>query len=893
MKSFLKLLLVFSILLTFVIVLSIVTNAATSGTCGDNLTWTLDDDGTLTISGTGEMTLSYVPWCDSLVKKIVIEDGVTTIADYAFRDCNNSNSVTIPSSIVSIGDNAFCTLGVCECVNLSAVYISDLAACCNISFDNGGSNPLNCAKNLYLDNNLLTEVAIPDGVTLISNYAFLGYDKLTSVTIPNSVTTIGYSAFAGCVKLTSVTIPDSVTEIGYSAFYKCNNLTSVTLPECLNSIKDDAFKDCTSLVSVIIPNSVTTIGWGAFEGCNNLTSVTIRDGVNTIGPYAFAGCSNLTSVTIPDSVTTIEFGAFEGCTKLEELILPFIGISLTTRNKAETVFGAIFGYTSDKAENMICQKYGKSEEDCAYYYIPSSLRKITITNIETIPDYAFYNCSFLTEINIPSSVNNIGSYAFYNCSNLKNIKIPNSVTKINAGTFGGCESLTGVVLPQNVTSIGAYAFSGCGRLKELIMQKDVKSIGDYAFSRSGLTSVTIPDSIGLIEDCTFNGCINLVEVKIPDSITSIGDSAFRDCGALRTITIPHSVETIGNHAFSASGLTSVTIPNSVRSIEDCAFSWCKSLVQVIIESGVSYIGGSMFDYSSKLKSISIPSSITSIRSSAFYGCNSLSDVWYDDTLEKWNKITIGTRNDCLKNATLHYVFISVSDVMLDKSEITLLVNNSETLIATVVPTDATDKNVIWKSSDTSVATVSNGVVNAIAPGIATITVETEDGGKRDTCILTVVEPIVSVINISLNKTSAVLILDDTETLIATVSPSNATNKNVIWTSSDRSVVTVSNGVITAVGVGTATITVTTVDGGYTASCTVIVEDKNAYLSGDINGDGVVGAKDVTVLRRYIAGGYDVTVVAEALDVNGDGEITTKDVTVLRRFIAGGYGVELE
>ena len=90
-----------------------------------------------------------------------------------------------------------------------------------------------------------------------------------------------------------------------------------------------------------------------------------------------------------------------------------------------------------------------------------------------------------------------------------------------------------------------------------------------------------------------------------------------------------------------------------------------------------------------------------------------------------------------------------------------------------------------------------------------------------------------------------------------------------------------------------TITVTTVDGGYTASCTVIVEDKNAYLSGDINGDGVVGAKDVTVLRRYIAGGYDVTVVAEALDVNGDGEITTKDVTVLRRFIAGGYGVELE
>ncbi len=892
MKKIISLMLVLCVFILIFVAMSITVSAATSGTCGANLTWTLDDDGTLTISGTGEMTLSYVPWCDSLVKKIVIEDGVTTIADYAFGDCNNSNSVTIPSSIVSIGDNAFCTPDFGECVNLSAVYISDLAAWCNISFDSVYSNPLYCAKNLYLDNNLLTEVSIPDGVTLISNYAFFGYDKLTSVTIPNSVTTIGYSTFARCSNLTSVTIPNSVTKMGFSAFYKCISLTSVTLSESLTSIEDSTFQDCTRLVSVTIPNSVTTIGWGAFEGCNNLTSVTIRDGVNTIGPYAFAECNNLSSIRIPDSVTTIEFGAFEGCTKLEELILPFIGISLTTRNKAETVFGAIFGYTSDKAENMICQKYGKSEEDCAYYYIPTSLRKITITNVETIPDYAFYNCSFLTEINIPSFVNNIGVGAFYNCSTLKSIIIPNSVTKINNQTFCYCRGLTDIVLPQNVTSIGVCAFADCESLKELIIPKSVKVIEDYAFSTSGLTSVTIPDSISLIEDCTFNGCINLAEVKIPDSITSIGKSAFRDCGALRTITIPHSVEAIGDHAFSASGLTSVTIPNSVRAIEGNAFSWCKSLEQVIVESGVSYIGGSMFYYSSKLKSISIPSSITSVRSSAFYGCNSLSDVWYDDTLDKWNKITIGTGNDCLKNATLHYVFISVSDVMLDKSEITLLVNNSETLIATVVPTDATDKNVIWKSSDTSVATVSNGVVNAIAPGIATITVETEDGGKRDTCILTVVEPIVSVINISLNKTSAVLILDDTETLIATVSPSNATNKNVIWTSSNPSVATVSNGVITAVGEGTATITVTTVDGGYTARCTVVVEDKNAYLPGDINGDSVVGTKDVTVLRRYIAGGYDVTVVEPALDVNHDGEITTKDVTVLRRFIAGGYGVEL-
>ena len=231
-------------------------NIVDSGTCGAEVTWTLDSDGVLTISGSGYMCdygSSGAPW-HGRVKSAVIAEGVTSIGWCAFYDCASLTSVTIPDSVTRIGSYAF------------------------------------------YDCRSLTSVTIPDSVTRIGDGAFEGCTSLTSVTIPDSVTSIGGDTFRYCTALTSVTIPNSVTSIGGWAFYNCTSLTSVTIPDSVTRIGDWAFYNCTSLTSVTIPNSVTSIVNGVFNGCESLTSVTIPDSVTSIGKRAFSYCKSLTDV---------------------------------------------------------------------------------------------------------------------------------------------------------------------------------------------------------------------------------------------------------------------------------------------------------------------------------------------------------------------------------------------------------------------------------------------------------------------------------------------------------------------------------------------------------------------------------------------------------------------
>ena len=221
---------------------------------GSNVTWTLDSDGTLNISGTGGMKDSAFYGNDD-IKKVVIEDGVTSIGADAFSNCSSLTSITIPNSVTSIGSWAF---------NL-------------------------CTR--------LTSITIPNSVTSIGNYAFIGCRRLTSITIPDSVTSIGLQTFANCKSLTSITIPNSVTSIGNLAFQNCTSLTSITIPNSVKSI-GSAFSGCTSLTSITIPNSVTSIGKNAFRDCTSLTSITIPNSVTSIGTQAFSGCDSLTSLKI-------------------------------------------------------------------------------------------------------------------------------------------------------------------------------------------------------------------------------------------------------------------------------------------------------------------------------------------------------------------------------------------------------------------------------------------------------------------------------------------------------------------------------------------------------------------------------------------------------------------
>ena len=240
----------------------------------DNLTWKLYEDGKLTISGKGAMkdydySDNPSPACNnSNVKKVVIEDGVTSIGESAFSYCRSLTSITIPNSVTSIGKSAF----------------------------------YGCWD--------LTSITIPDSVTSIGNAAFNSCTSLTSITIPDSVTRIGKYAFYDCGSLTSITIPDSVTSIGNSAFYDCSSLASLTIPNSVTSIGYAAFYDCSSLTSITIPDSVTRIGDYAFKNCSNLTSITIPDSVTSIGNSAFYGCSSLKTISLSckSSLKRSDFG---------------------------------------------------------------------------------------------------------------------------------------------------------------------------------------------------------------------------------------------------------------------------------------------------------------------------------------------------------------------------------------------------------------------------------------------------------------------------------------------------------------------------------------------------------------------------------------------------------
>ena len=629
-----------------------------SGVCGDALTWTLDSEGTLTISGTGAMaSYSYsatAPWSSvrTNVKSIVIGPDVTSIGNFAFYACSSLTSVTIPDGVTSIG---------------------------NYAFDSCSS---------------LTGVTIPDSVTSIGVEAFYGCFRLTNVAIPESVTSIGAEAFRGCSSLTNVAIPESVTSIGVGAFASCSSLQTISVAEtnsAFRSVDGVLFsKSGKKLVAYpasksdsvyAIPDGVTSIGDYAFHNCANLTAVTIPDGVTGIGDYTFAYCENLADLTIPDSVTSIGDYAFRSCENLAGVNIP----------DSVTLIGVYAFY------------------DC------TSLTSVTIPDgVTSIGNDVFLGCSRLTSVTIPDSVTSIGDAAFRNCGSLTSVTIPDGVTSIGVGAFYYCNRLTSVTIPDSVTSIGNNAFYECSAMTDVYyagsqaqwnqirigsgnnyllnaalhcsggsgaetvasgvcgdnLTWTLDSEGTLTISGTGVMasyeydspapwdtdvkSVVIGTGVTSIGDRAFYGCASLTGVTIPDGVTSIGVEAFFDCCSLAAVTIPDSVTSIGDYAFrSCENLAGVNIPDSVTLIGVYAFYDCTSLTSVTIPDGVTSIGNDAFAYCENLASVTIPVSVTSIGDGAFYSCTNLTDVYYGGSKAQWSQIQFGSGNDYLLNAALH------------------------------------------------------------------------------------------------------------------------------------------------------------------------------------------------------------------------------------------------
>lgn len=337
-KTLLSLILGMILLLTPTVSASAETVA--SGSCGEGVTWTLDDQKVLTISGTGDMVFDpVIPWYNNYresIQTVIIEDGVTSIADGAFSECSNLKSVSIGNSVKKISDGAFTYTALTSvtipasvteiglevfrnCGELTAITVAD-------------GNP----EYKSVDGALLTRdgkrliccpagksggFAIPDTVTELDDYAFYYCFKLTGVTIPDGVTGIGSHAFEGCHELVSVTLPDSVTSVGEAAFFGCSRLADLKISNSLTKIEGATFMACHGLTDVTIPDGVTEIGWQAFSECGSLQSMTIPDSVTDIGDYLCARCRSLERVSIGNGLTEIRYRAFQSCSALKNVTI--------------------------------------------------------------------------------------------------------------------------------------------------------------------------------------------------------------------------------------------------------------------------------------------------------------------------------------------------------------------------------------------------------------------------------------------------------------------------------------------------------------------------------------------------------------------------------------------
>ncbi len=364
----------------------------TSGSCGENATWELDTaTGTLTISGTGAMKdyggdggiFKTPPYYSrkSSIKNVVIEDGITSIGNYMFYECDKLTSITIPDTVTTIGDNAFqrCTalksIDLPDTVNsigeeafysceslteftipkgVTSLEYHTFFGCSGIKKFNFHNKFTHIGPGAFSSCSGLKKIDLPDSVTFIDGLAFGWCSGLTEFKFPPKVTKIESTTFAGCTGFKSFTIPKHITSIGDFAFQECTGFTSFTIPDWITTIETGTFYGCTNLKSIYIPNSVTSIGTNAFLNCSGLTHVTIPKSVKKISGSTFRGCTSLVSISIPNTVTEIWNNAFQDCPKLKRVILPK-NIKIEGNPLRENKSATLYSYAGSTAKKFAAE----------------------------------------------------------------------------------------------------------------------------------------------------------------------------------------------------------------------------------------------------------------------------------------------------------------------------------------------------------------------------------------------------------------------------------------------------------------------------------------------------------------------------------------------------------
>ncbi len=609
---------------------------------------------------------------------------VTGIMERAFSGCS-AQSISIPRTVTSISYDAFE-----YCRDLASIVIDSE----NAMYDSRD----NCNAIIETSTNTLIagckNTIIPNSVTAINEYAFIGCRGLTNIDIPKNVTNIGTYAFADCTGMKSVVIPNSVTTIGDFAFSNCylvseqltNNSTlpisdtwGITLcDEETNEgllIKDNVAVKCRYYASdVTIPNSVTSIKYGTFSECSNLTNITIGNSMTNINISMFSGCSALTNISVSPSNTKYD-----------------------SRNDCNAIIETSTNTLIAGCKNSIIPNSVTSIGDHAFSGCSSMTSVIIPNSVTSIGDYAFYGCSSMTSMIIPNSVTNIGCNAFEFCSGLTNVIIPNSVTSMGYAAFGECSGLTSIIIPSSVTTIGDCAFYECSSLTSVIVnsEKPIK-INRYTFypERNKITLYVpkgckeayekasywkefkrIRENIPIIDfkdEAVKSICVanwdsdgdeelseeeaaavtsignvfqnnteitSFSEFKYFTGVTTIGEYALSGCTNLSTIEFPSSLTTISRYALYNSGFTNLVFPDNVTSIGNSAVRNCTSLISVKTGNNSVSFGKNVFRYCTNLSSITFEGTECHFNGEdAFRDCGALTSAIITD-ISAWCKST--------------------------------------------------------------------------------------------------------------------------------------------------------------------------------------------------------------------------------------------------------------
>lgn len=803
-------------------------------------------------------SLTDVIFPDTLVtargNKLTLNDGV-------FKYCTRLTHIAFPGTLGYIGDNAFNGCTALKHVKFMDGYFMTVGTKIVKKRESGFINqywetydvnyvyPLfaDCPlQSLYIGKNIdyhYIEKGVHHSVYCPCIAPFGNQSTIYSVTFSQSgtVTYLNNHLLYGCSSVPALRLPESLTWIGDSTLANMSLLPSIVVPNKVRSIGNYCFANDTVLASAKLSDNITEMNEGLFDHCVRLDNLVIPEKVTTLYDKVFYACRSLSAITIPTATTKITNDVFNGCVSLAN-----VKLNDGTKNLE-------LGMNNPKWSKEIAGNKRGMFRDCPVRQLYLGRLVTYDTSGDQVSPFA--HITAMKQLTVGPNVGIIGKYAFTGCSSLPKVYLSDNITSVGLAAFRDCSALDTLRLSDRLVSVGEESFKNCTTLKE----------------------VTLPASLDALSDQTFFGCTSLVNVDLGKTLNTIGPGAFSGCTSLRTIDIPESVYGFGVGSFSN----------------------CTTLDHITLPKGIKSIGSKSFQNDTALQWVSLSEKATSIGDQAFDGCTGLKYIksynsmppeglaGFPETVQ--NNATVFAPEEAIEDYQLSPTWenfknfhaisedVLLTSVTLDNREIHLKAGDQQTLMATVAPDNAVNKNVDWQSSDETVAKVSaEGTITALKVGQATVKAIANDGGAAsDVCKVIVDSTLIS--SITMGQTDVSLRKYHSLQLNAAIAPLDATDTTVVWTTSDPGIVMVStNGELTGLTPGTATVTVQAKDGGKAkATCNVTVLP---VLKGDSNDDDLVNIVDAVNTVNHILNRATAVFAEEAADANNDGSISVSDVT---------------